>query len=208
MGNSLLTITTIAQNTVCGEFNRNGSVRTPPSTWPYATGDVQWSNFNFKYGTITIRGRMPAFGTDLWPSFWLLGSNCQQTNPMTGDTGIGTCPNPGNTGYTEIDFPECDGGTVNNWCQFHVANPGFGMGGGCDASYSLDANYHIFTYDWTPSAITVSIDGAKVSTCNTAMTYGPMFLIMQIQTGGAGGTPNNSMLPASMAVDYVKVTQP
>lgn len=208
VGNSLLTITTIAQNTVCGDFNPNGSVRTPPSTWPYATGDVQWSNFNFKYGTVTIRGRMPAFGTDLWPAFWLLGSNCQQTNPMTGDTGIGTCPNPGTNGYTEIDFPECYGGTANTWCQFHVANPSFGMGGGCDASYSLDTNYHIFTYDWTPSAITVSIDGTKVSTCNTAMTYGPMFLIMQIQTGGSGGTPNNSMLPASLAVDYVKVTQP
>ena len=208
VGNSLLTITTIAQNTVCGDFNPNGSVRTPPSTWPYATGDVQWSNFNFKYGTVTIRGRMPAFGTDLWPAFWLLGSNCQQTNPLTGDTGIGTCPNPGSTGYTEIDFPECYGGTANTWCQFHVANPSFGMGGGCDASYSLDTNYHIFTYDWTPTAITVSIDGNKVSTCNTAMTYGPMFLIMQIQTGGSGGTPNNSMLPASLAVDYVKVTQP
>jgi hypothetical protein len=35
-----------------------------------------------------------------------------------------------------------------------------------------------------------------------------MFLIMQIQTGGAGGTPNNSLLPASMVVDFVKVTQP
>ncbi len=204
VGNSLLTITTIAQNTVCGDFNLGGSVRTQPSTWPYATGDVQWSSFNFKYGTVTIRGRMPVLATHLWPAFWLLGSNCQETNPMTGDTGVGTCPNLGSTGYTEIDFPECFGNT----CQFNVANPAFGMGGGCNATFSLDANNHIFTYDWTPNAITVSIDGSRVSTCNTAMTYGPMFLIMQIQTGGVGGTPNNSMLPASMAVDYVKVTQP
>jgi len=35
-----------------------------------------------------------------------------------------------------------------------------------------------------------------------------MFLIMQIQTGGSGGTPNNALLPANMEVDFVKVTQP
>jgi hypothetical protein len=206
--NGFLTITTIAKSTTCGDFNPNGTVRTAPSSWPYATGDVQWSKFNFKYGTVTIRGRIPPFGTGLWPAFWLLGSNCQATNPFTGDTGIGTCPNPGSNGYTEIDFPECYGGTTGNWCQFHVANPGFSMGGGCDAVYPLDTNYHIFTYNWTASKISVSIDGNPISTCNTAMTYGPMFLIMQIQTGGAGGTPNNALLPASMGIDYVKITQP
>jgi beta-glucanase (GH16 family) len=208
VANSLLTITAIAQQTTCGDFNPDGSVRDSPSSWPYATGDVQWAKLNFKYGTVTIRGKMPAFGTGLWPAFWLLGSNCQATNPFTGDTGVGTCPDPGAIGYTEVDFPECYGGTSGNWCQFHVANPSFGMGGGCDAAYSLDSNYHIFTYNWTASGITVSIDGTAISTCKTAMTYGPMFLIMQIQTGGAGGTPNNAMLPAQMAVDYVKVTQP
>jgi len=35
-----------------------------------------------------------------------------------------------------------------------------------------------------------------------------MFLIIQIQTGGAGGTPNNGLLPATLLIDYVKVTQP
>jgi hypothetical protein len=208
VGSGFLTITTIAKSTTCGDFNPDGSVRTAPSSWPYATGDVQWSKFNFQYGTVTIRGRMPAYGTGLWPAFWLLGSNCQATNPYTGDTGIGTCPNPGSNSYTEIDFPECYGGTVQNWCQFHVANPGFSMGGGCDAVFSLDTNYHVFTYNWTASKISVAIDGNTISTCNTAMTYGPMFLIMQIQTGGAGGTPVNAMLPASLGVDYVKVTQP
>jgi hypothetical protein len=32
-----------------------------------------------------------------------------------------------------------------------------------------------------------------------------MFLIMQIQTGGVGGTPANNLLPAYLTVDYVKV---
>jgi hypothetical protein len=31
---------------------------------------------------------------------------------------------------------------------------------------------------------------------------------MQIQTGGLGGNPNNAFLPATLGVDYVRVTQP
>jgi hypothetical protein len=34
----------------------------------------------------------------------------------------------------------------------------------------------------------------------------PLFLIIQTQTGGVGGTPSN--LPTTLNVDYVKVTQP
>jgi hypothetical protein len=33
-----------------------------------------------------------------------------------------------------------------------------------------------------------------------------MFLIMQIQTGGLGGTPNNAPLPATLRINYVRVT--
>jgi hypothetical protein len=35
-----------------------------------------------------------------------------------------------------------------------------------------------------------------------------MFLLIQTQTGGAGGTPNNALLPTQFMIDYVKVTQP
>jgi hypothetical protein len=32
-----------------------------------------------------------------------------------------------------------------------------------------------------------------------------MLFIVQIQAGGVGGTPNTSMLPASMKLDYLQV---
>ena len=51
------------------------------------------------------------------------------------------------------------------------------------------------------------MDGATGTTCNQKLSN-PMFLIIQTQTGGTGGTPNNALLPAALAVNYVKVTQP
>jgi len=199
-----LTITTAAQTWACGDFNIDGSVRHAPSPWPYITGDVQWTSKNFTYGTVETRAKFPAQATSLWPAIWMLGSNCQVTNIYTADVGYSTCPSLGNTGYVEADMVECYGG---GWCQFHVANPSFGIGGGCDAVYTVDTNWHTFVTVWTPASIRQYMDGVLETTCTHSITY-PMFLIIQTQTGGVGGTPNNAALPAQLMVDYVKVTQP
>jgi hypothetical protein len=210
-----LSITTTASAYTCGNFNANGTIDQTPASWPYSTGDIQMNTFNFSpngtsgstscAGTcnITIVGSMPSSSTDLWPAFWLLGSNCQDANKYSGDTGFDGCPNLGQSSYIEIDMVECY--NSGGWCQFHVANPGFGIGNGCDASYSVDTNQHTFKTVWTPSSIQQYMDGTLETTCNQAI-INPMFLIMQIQTGGAGGTPNNSQLPASMVVNSVTIT--
>jgi hypothetical protein len=199
-----LTITTSAHNSVCGDFNPDGTVWHVPSSWPYVTGDIQWANFSFTYGTVEIRAKFPDQQTSLWPATWLAESNCQSTNPFTGETGVGNCPSLGSAGYTEIDMTECYG---SGWCQFHVADPSFGIGNGCDADYAVDSNWHTFTTVWNSSGITQSRDGVTQTICNQQLSN-PMFLLIQTQTGGSGGTPNNMFLPASLEVDYVKVTQP
>jgi hypothetical protein len=210
-----LTITTTASAYTCGNFNADGSLNTTPASWPYSTGDVQMNTFDFSPNgasgstscagtcTITIVGSMPSSSTDLWPAFWLLGSNCQDANKYSGDTGFDGCPNLGQSSYIEIDMVECY--NSGGWCQFHVANPNFGIGNGCDASYTVDSNQHSWKTVWTASSVQQYMDGTLETTCNQAITN-PMFLIMQIQTGGAGGTPNNSQLPASMVVNSVTIT--
>jgi hypothetical protein len=207
VANGILSISAAAQSTSCGNFNLDGTVRHAPQSWPYLTGDIQWTNLNFTYGTVEIRAKFPDKNTSLWPATWLLGTNCQATNPFTADTGYSTCPNLGQSGYTEIDMTECYG---NSWCQFHVANPSFGSSGtSCDLFYTptVDTNWHTFTTVWTAGNIKQYQDGTLITSCNQSLPN-PMFLIMQIQTGGAGGTPTNSLLPATLMIDYVKVTQP
>jgi hypothetical protein len=204
--NNGLTITTEAQSATCGDYF------TAPSSWPYITGDIQWTSLNFTYGTVEIEAKFPSVNTRLWPATWMLTTSCQYTNPLTGSTGTTidgyNCPNIGQSGYHEIDMTECY--TSSGWCQFHVANPGFGIGNGCDiegGSYTVDTNWHLFTTVWNSSSIKQYMDGNLISTCNQKISTS-MFLIIQTQTGGVGGTPNNTILPATLGVNYVKVTQP
>jgi beta-glucanase (GH16 family) len=142
----------------------------------------------------------------------LLGANCQNTNPFTADVGYDTCPSINSPNYVEIDTTECD---LNNWCQLALANyANTGSGGQSfpTCGYAVDTNFHTYTVTWTANAITVLLDGQSTGCSYTSPQWTipstPMFVIIQTQTGGAGGTPNNALLPATFNVDFVKVTQP
>ena len=137
-----------------------------------------------------------------------LGQNCQKTNPKTADVGYDSCPALGDSAYAEIDMVECD---LTNWCQLALAQPSaFPV---CAFQIDpLDTSYHVFQLSWTPSQVSVSIDGVD-SGCSFAspqyvIPSTPMFLIMQTQTGGSGGSPDDTTLPATFSIDWVKVTQP
>jgi hypothetical protein len=77
----------------------------------------------------------------------------------------------------------------------------------------MDNNWHTFALTWTPAAISMSVDGIPTG-CSFTQSAGyvipstPMFVIIQTQTGGVGGTPNDLNLPADLDVSNVTVTQP
>lgn len=200
----IMTITTSAQAASCGDFNVDGSVRHAPASWPYTTGDIQWKSQNFTYGTVTVRAKFPPSSSHTWPAIWLLGSNCQNTNPYTADVNYNTCPNLYTQTYKEIDMVECWSGT---WCQLALAQPSSWP----TCKYSVDSNWHTFSMTWTSTAITTYVDG-KATGCGFSASNGyvipstPMFLIIQTQTGGLGGTPAG--LPTQFQVSQVTVTQP
>ena len=212
VANSLLTITTAQGPATCGDFNVDGSVRHAPASWPYITGDIQWKSLSFTYGTVTFRAKFPAQSTGLWPAIWLLGTNCQNTNPFTADVGYDTCPALNSANYTEIDITECD---LKNWCQLALANlANAGSGGQAfpTCGYPVDTNFHTFALSWTVSSISVSVDGQPTGCSYSSPVWTipstPMFLLIQTQTGGDGGAPNNAELPVTFQIDYVKITQP
>jgi len=148
----------------------------------------------------------------MWPAVWLLDADCQKTNPLTADVGYHGCPDITSADYTEIDMLECD---LNNWCQLALANeantgsagPGFPTCG-----FPVDTRFHTFSLVWTERSIAVSMDGHPTGCAYSSPAWTipskPMFLIIQTQTGGAGGAPHDALLPASWQVDFVKVTQP
>lgn len=207
VANGTVTITTIHQSYTCGDFNIDGSVKDTPASWPYTTGDIQWTTFNFLYGTLTFRAKYPSSATSLWPSHWLLSSNCQQTNLDSGDVGFSGCPSTSQSGYQEIDMIECYNGL--SWCSFNVYMGSNGSWHTCHMLPDMDTNWHTYQFQWSSSQISMSIDGQDSGCTVTSATYPipntPMFMIAQIQTGGVAGTPVNSHLPATLQTDWVRV---
>ena len=217
---SVMTITTSAVPATCGDYPVPAGTYpaypgTAASSWPYTTGDIQWTNFNFTFGTITFRAKFPPSNTNTWPAIWLLGANCQASNILTGNTnynggaGVGNCPNF-SPNYAEEDLVECAANEAGagTWCHFAYWSGGdFGF-----CNINLDANWHVFQFVWNSTSITEYLDGAQVCqiTARAALQIPqqPMFLIIQTQTGGVGSAPDNANLPATLQVDYVKVTQP
>lgn len=228
-----LSITMTASSHTCGDFSPSTGAPCPssgcdtsggnvsPASWPYSTGDIQWNTFNICPScskttyptvtpcggtcTITVVGSMPSFSTGTWPAFWLLSQKCQNSNKYTGDTGVDSCPYVGENSYMEIDTTECFGGE-SAWCQFHVANPNFGIGNGCDAVYSVSTGQHTFQTVWTANSIKQYMDGTLETTCNQSINA-PMFFIAQIQSATSSGmVPDNANLPAVMTLNSVTVT--
>jgi beta-glucanase (GH16 family) len=215
VGQGALSITTAVGPYTCGDFNTDGSVRTTPTSFPYISGDIQWTSKSFTYGTVSIRFKVPASNTGTWPAFWLLGTNCQLSNIYTGDLIVGTCPALNSASYTEIDLMEC----LNTaWCQMALANDAnLGSGGAtfpaCTWSQApLDTNWHVLTMVWTSTSVHDYLDGADTGCGWTSPAWtipnGPMFLIIQTQTSNATGPVVDANLPAVMQVDYVLITQP
>ena len=97
---------------------------------------------------------------------------------------------------------------VGHWCQLALSNTNDFP----TCKFALDTNFHTFDLTWNSTSVSVAMDGnntgCKFASPSWVIPSTPMFLIIQTQTGGVGGTPNNSLLPASLVVDYVKVTQP
>ncbi|MGD1078819.1 MAG: carboxypeptidase regulatory-like domain-containing protein [Candidatus Sulfotelmatobacter sp.] len=208
--NGYLRIKTEATSRTCGDFNPStgaqcsGAGSPCPGNFPYSTGDVQWNAFNFKYGVLITRQRAPQYQTSLWPgSGWLLTTKCQVNNKYTGDTGFDGCPSPGQSGYNEMDVDEFYN-APSGWPQFHIANPSFGFGGGYPSA-PVDSNWHVYSTVWTANSVQQYLDGTLEFSTTSSLINDTMFYIFQTQTGGVGGTPNNSLLPAYLDLDYIKV---
>ena len=152
----------------------------------------------FTYGRMEARIRLP-LGQGLWPAFWMLGSNITSVGwPRCGEIDIMEHVNTSNTVYGTIHWD------ANGYAQY---------GGNTNTSPS---NYHVYSIEWNSSAIKWFVDGVKYHEANilnninsTEEFHRPFFFILNLAVGGnwPGQTIDNSKLPASMYVDYVRVYQ-
>jgi beta-glucanase (GH16 family) len=152
------------------------------------------------YGRFEARIKIPR-GQGIWPAFWMLGND------------IGSNPWPASG---EIDIME-NVGKEPNMVYGTLHGPGYSGGGGLSsgrwnaAPYADD--FHTYTVDWEPGAITWYVDGQQYARKTPADTRGnrwvydhPFFLLLNLAVGGywPGDPDGSTQLPQTMTIDYVR----
>ncbi|MES2388248.1 MAG: glycoside hydrolase family 16 protein [Bacteroidota bacterium] len=158
------------------------------------------SNFSQKYGRFEARLKVPR-GNGTWSAFWMLPSNPSDVWPISG----------------ELDVMEHVGNTPNKifqtiHCKLHNGYDRTQLGGDTMVANAFD-DYHVYRVDWTPYSVTYFTDNVKVfsyTNANSGINQWPynasFFMILNVAIGGNwGGAVDDSIFPAKMIVDYVRV---
>ncbi|GHI84003.1 glycoside hydrolase family 16 protein [Streptomyces xanthophaeus] len=160
--------------------------------------------FTTTYGRVEARMKVPR-GQGMWPAFWMLGDDIGQVGwPASGEIDVME-----NVGFE----PSTVHGTLHG--------PGYSGSGGIGAGYTLPGGqafadaFHTFAVDWSPNAITWSVDGTVYQRRTPADLGGrqwvfdkPFFVILNLAVGGywPGDPDGSTAFPQQLLVDYVRVT--
>ena len=171
----------------------------PVGGMPYTSARLKTQGLKqFAFGRMEARIKVP-LGQGLWPAFWMLGANI-------GSVGWPYCG--------EIDILEQVNADSRCYGTVHWDNNGHAQYGGNVAT--TPNVYHVYSVEWTPTYIRWFVDGAKYheititnGTGGTEEFQRPFFLLLNLAVAGdwPGQTVDESKLPATMNVDYVRVYQ-
>jgi len=165
---------------------------------PYTSAKLNTSGkFSMQYGRIEARMALPMVqGT--WPAFWMLGTNI-------GSVGWPNCG--------EIDIME-HVNTTNTILGTMHWNGGNGHVQYGSSTTTTPAGFHVYAVEWDTNSIRWYVDNVLYQTGNiqnninnTGAFHLPFYIILNLAMGGdlPGNTIDNSSLPTSMLVDYVRV---
>lgn len=179
---------------------------------------------DFLYGRAEIRAKLAA-GQGTWSAIWMLPSDpfkyattCGQGTDWQGSEDCNAWPNSG-----EIDIMEHVGYDMNRvHGTVHTKDYYWVKGNQRKASVeakNVSEAFHNYAIEWTPDRIDIFFDGTRYFTYlrepdrwQSWPFDHPYHIILNLAVGGdwgrAGGPIDDSVFPAQMQVDYVRVYAP
>lgn len=136
--------------------------------YPWSSAELLTkSKFEFKYGRIEAKIKFPS-NNPYHSTFWTLGAcydrHSVEEGVMYAEDGV-KFPSCG-----EIDIAEFDNGSVGarmHWSTNGFDNSdGYTSGGNISELISTPTSWHIYSAEWTESAITFYVDGVQKGTWN------------------------------------------
>ena len=199
-----------------------------PERREFTSGRINTAGkFNFMYGTVEARIKLPDLQNGLWPAFWMLGANYAEDGwPASGEIDILEA------GFQE-DWQNNRANKVvhstvhwfqDNYLELVPDAHAQGWYGNASATNdttiagALNDGFHTFTMEWTPQALKGYVDGIHFYTFEipddpniTEFNSHPYFLLLNLAIGGGNFVgitdPANitAPMPAQMQIDYVRV---
>ena len=164
----------------------------------FTSGRIVTENkFEFTYGRIEIRAKLPS-GGGTWPALWMLGANFDTVGwPACG----------------EVDMMEHVGNEPNRVLSaLHYPNNSGGNAAVMSTTVeTAETEFHVYTTIWTENTIRFFVDDELYHTFRNDPSIPfnhDFFLIMNVAVGGTlGGTIDPAFTEGTMDVDYVRVYQ-
>ena len=157
----------------------------------------------WKYGYIEGRIKLPK-GKGTWPAFWMMPVN------YTGWPDSGEMDIMEEVGY----HPNYVSSSLHANAHVHTNNTQVTKEVYCAGA---EGEYHVYAIEWTAEKITTFVDGKVLLTyANRGLGHddwpydAPFYVILNLAWGGSwGGSQgvDESALPVTMSVDYVRVFQ-
>jgi len=201
--------TTYVSNGTLKIVARKETYTTQNSTKEYTSARLN-SKFDFKYGRIDVRAKLPS-GAGTWPAIWTLGSNINEAGNYFGDS-------KGSVGWPacgEIDIMEQNGwDKTRSYGYFHWANTQTGeyqYDGTTTFIADSSSAFHLYSLIWDETKMQILLDNVVfMELPNEASNPfdNPHYLLLNIAIGGnLGGEVPANFPNQVMEVDYVRIYQ-
>jgi hypothetical protein len=164
----------------------------------YTSARIQTlDNFEFQYGRVEIRAKLPA-GGGTWPALWMLGGDIL-TNPWPAAGEIDIMEHVGNNQDVILGSTHDPNNFAGNSRSVTTTVPG------------ASDDFHLYGIEWTAGEITFLIDNEPYGTLenNGSLPFNKdFFFILNVAMGGdLGGTIDPAFTQSTMEVDYIRVYQ-
>ncbi|MCR5834923.1 MAG: glycoside hydrolase family 16 protein [Lachnospiraceae bacterium] len=167
----------------------------------YTSGRITTQGkYSFRYGKIEARIKLPSL-SGIWPAFWMLGENIKTVGwPACGEMDIMEAINENNNVYANL-----------HW-QYNGNNADTS---GRAKNVGDRTDWHIYGMEWDENTAKFMVDGKVYETYNITSDAQmeefrkKQFIILNVAVGGKwpGYTIDDTKIPATMEVDYVRVYQ-
>ena len=160
-------------------------------------GKVSWH-----YGRIEVRAKFPQ-GAGVWPAVWALGDDHRMNGwPACGEIDI-------------IEFVGNDAGHIHGTAHYRHEGIHTSCGGKLKVEEPHDG-FHVYATEWNEDRLDFFMDGQKYHSFDLdgAVEHGrnpfhrSHFLLVNLALGGGwGGKVDDTILPQSFVVDYIRIYQ-